>query len=208
MAISARLIRSLLPALVSAGLVLAACSSDSDGPSDPGQVDDPKPGDGGSDSSGGGTAGAPIDDGEAGTPPSNQGGTNTGVGGDTDPGVGGTPPDPGTAGAGGEAPSEPTETFLHGKAIYTEKCVICHQADLGGTGFYPNISADTVNGIGTWSDEQIGDAITKGEDPEGGKLCAFMVPVPELSAGDLADLIEYLRGAPPSNRKITAACPQ
>lgn len=215
MAIHARLLRSFIPALVCSGLVLAACSSDSEEPG-PGAME-PEPGEGGADS-GNGNGQAGTDTAEAGSPPVTTGGTGgtggtapAGAGGEPEPGAGGTPtePPPGAAGAGGAeepGPVEPTPTFKNGEAIYLAKCVTCHGADRGGAGIYANISSDMENGIGAWTDEEIGAAIVEGKDPEGGNLCSFMVPFADMSESDVSDLIEYLRGAAPSNRKITAQC--
>ncbi|RYZ08559.1 MAG: cytochrome c [Myxococcales bacterium] len=209
MAITARFLRSFLPALVCAGLALAACSSDSDDPA-PDDTMEPEPGEGGSDSNGGGKGGTSSEPSDAGSPTVTGGADGTGATGSSgEPGTGGTPtePDPGSAGAGGTAPvDEPTAGFLHGEELY-EPCAVCHQADLGGTGFYPNISMDAVNGIGSWTDAEIGKAIREGVDKDGESLCAFMIPQTDMSDEDLADLIEYLRGMPSVDRKITSACP-
>jgi mono/diheme cytochrome c family protein len=215
MAIPARFLRSFLPALVGAGLVLAACSSDSNDEA-PGP-DTNLPSDGGSDSSGG-TSGSPAEQPEAGSPSGGSGDTGgtggtAGTGGSNvggeEPGTGGMPTEPGSGGMGGEAtgPTGPTEGFLRGKQLATDKiCASCHQSDFGGTGFWPNISPDATTGIGSWSDEAIGAAIREGVDPEGGSLCGNMMRYP-LTDPELADLIEYLRGIPAVSRKITSACP-
>jgi Cytochrome c len=215
MAIHARLLRSFLPALFGAGLVLAACSSDSEDPPGP---DTNQPGEGGSDSSGG-TAGSPAEQPEAGSPSggtSGSGGTGgtggtagSNVGGE-EPGTGGMPTEPATGGAGGEdtGPTGPTEAFLRGEQLAKDKlCTTCHQADFGGIGIWPNITPDMATGIGSWTDEQIGAAIRDGEDPEGGALCSQMMKYP-FTDPELADLVEYLRGIPAVSRNITAACPQ
>jgi cytochrome c553 len=219
MRINARILRSVLPALVGAGLMLAACSSDSDDAKGP----DNTPSDGGSESGGGsdsngGMAGAPAEQPEAGAPSGGTGGTGgtggsggSSVGGDPDPGAGGTPPEPGVAGAGGAGgeatvPSGPTEGFLRGEKLAKDKtCATCHQADFGGVGLWPNITPDKATGIGEWTDEQIGDAIRNGKDPEGGNLCAQMQKYP-LTDDELADLIEYLRGIPAVSRKLNDLC--
>ena len=168
---------------------------------------EPEPSNGGSDTDGGGTVTPPS---EAGSPPLSNGGV--GASGEPDSGTAGTPsePMPGTAGGGGsdDGTSEPTPGFKSGLAIYTTNCVMCHAPDLGGLGVFANISADMVNGIGSWTDEEIGNAIVNGKDPERRDLCSLMVPFSNMTESDLADLIEYLRGAPPSNRKITAQCPK
>jgi mono/diheme cytochrome c family protein len=208
MAISVRMLRSFLPALVCTGIVLAACSSDSEDSPKP-DVMEPEPSSGGSDTDGGGTGGTVMLPGEAGSPPL----SNGGVGASGEPGTAGTPsePMPGTAGGGGSddpGTSEPTPGFKSGLAIYTTNCVMCHAPDLGGLGVFANISADMVNGIGSWTDEEIRNAIVNGKDPERADLCSLMVPFSNMTDSDLADLIEYLRGAPPSNRKITAQCPK
>lgn len=209
MAIPARLLRSIVPALVGAGLALAACSSDSEDPPGP---DTNLPGDAGSES--GGTAGSPAEQPEAGSPSGGIGGSGgsggSSVGGETEPGTGGTPTEPGTGGVGGEdtGPAEPTEGFLRGKQLAEDKmCVTCHQTDFGGIGIWPNITQDMETGIGSWTDEEIGTAIRDGEDPAGEALCAQMIKYPFTDA-ELADLIEFLRGIPAVSRKITAACPK
>jgi len=195
--------------------VLAACSSDSDEPGT--GTMKPDPSEGGTESGNGGHGG--TEPAEAGSPPATTGGTGgtagnppVGAGGEPEPGAGGMPTEPApgaAAGAGGaEEPGtpEPTATFKNGEAIYTAKCVTCHGVDRGGIGLYANISSDKENGIGAWTDEEIGAAIVEGKDPEGGNLCSLMVPFADMNESDLSDLIEYLRDAPPSNRKITAQC--
>jgi len=205
MAIPARFLRSFLPALLATGLVLAACSSDSDDPPGDGQTDDP-PGKGGKGS--GGMAGASPEPSDAGSPPLGTGGS------DDEPAKGGAPavdpePEPGSAGAGGSddpGPPEPTEGFLRGQALLnTAQCVTCHQADYGGIGLFPNISPDELTGIGSWTDEEISAAIRKGNDPDGGKLCAQMMMFP-FSDEEMTDVLEFLRTIPAVSRKITADC--
>lgn len=221
MRINARILRSVLPALVGAGLVLAACSSDSEDTKSP-DTNTPSDGGsesgGGSDSNGGGMAGAPAEQPEAGAPSGGTGGTGgtggsggSSVGGDPDPGAGGTPTEPGVAGAGGAGgeatiPSGPTEGFLRGQKLASDKvCASCHQADLGGVGLWPNITPDKATGIGEWTDQQIGEAIRNGKDPDGGNLCTQMQKYP-LTDDELADLIEYLRGIPAVSRKLNDLC--
>ena len=107
--------------------------------------------------------------------------------------------------AGGTKPM-PSEAFLRGEALAVEhECADCHVENFGGGGFYPNITPDAT-GIGKWTDAQIAKAINDGVGNDGKTLCASM-PKFKLSAGDTADLIEYLRGLPAVKKTITAICP-
>jgi hypothetical protein len=110
--------------------------------------------------------------------------------------------DASTADAGGLSAAA-----LRGKALADENvCTSCHQANYGGLAFYPNITPDKATGIGDWTDQEIGRAITQGVDDEGDDLCGLMQKY-EFSAGELADLIAYLRSLPARNNRITAMCP-
>ncbi|HEX5660837.1 MAG TPA: FG-GAP-like repeat-containing protein [Polyangiales bacterium] len=96
---------------------------------------------------------------------------------------------------------------LRGKALADENvCVSCHQADYSGLGFYPNITPDTTNGIGSWSDAEIKAAITDGVDDEGDDLCQLMQRY-EFTASELDDLVAFLKSLPAKTKKITGMCP-
>lgn len=67
-----------------------------------------------------------------------------------------------------------------------------------------NITPDTVNGIGKWSDEEIARAITKGISRNGDTLFPLM-PYPhynQMSKDDVYSIIAYLRTLKPNNNKV------
>jgi mono/diheme cytochrome c family protein len=63
----------------------------------------------------------------------------------------------------------------------------------------PNITSDSVAGIGAWSDQEIGRAITRGIARDGRTLKPPMAYAfyAGLKEADLADIIAYLRTVPP-----------
>jgi len=92
-----------------------------------------------------------------------------------------------------------------------EKPDIVHFAGAGGAiirGVFgeivsPNITPDTHTGIGTWSDQQIADALTKGVRPDGSQLAS---PMPwrylsTLRQRDVDALVAYLRSLKPIARE-------
>lgn len=69
-----------------------------------------------------------------------------------------------------------------------------------GTFFAPNISSDSVHGIGGWSDMDIANAIIKGTSPKGQHYYPVF-PFPSYARTkleDVADLIAFLRTLPAS----------
>ena len=63
----------------------------------------------------------------------------------------------------------------------------------------PNITPDVETGIGSWSDAEIGRAITAGIARDGHPLRQPMAfgYYAGLKAGDVADIVAWLRTAPP-----------
>jgi hypothetical protein len=97
--------------------------------------------------------------------------------------------------------------FLRGEVLVANNaCTSCHQGDLSGTAFYPNITPDEATGIGTWTDAQISAAINQGVGHDGVKLCALMARY-KFNASDLSDLIAYLRGIAAVENEIDSVCP-
>jgi mono/diheme cytochrome c family protein len=110
-------------------------------------------------------------------------------------------------GDGDTANPGPSEAFLRGEAIAVEAdCVMCHQENFAGAGYFPNITPHTTTGIGKWTDAQIADAIVDGLGNDGKKLCAGM-PKFAFSDAEMADLIVYLRGLAPIKKEIKSVCP-
>ncbi|MBL0183314.1 MAG: cytochrome C [Chitinophagaceae bacterium] len=74
-----------------------------------------------------------------------------------------------------------------------------------GVVFARNITPDTVNGIGKWTDEEIARAITRGISRNGDTLFPIM-PYPhynQMSKGDIYSIIAFLRTLKPNNNKVT-----
>ncbi len=94
------------------------------------------------------------------------------------------PPIEGTEGMGGE--------------IFGEKLGV------PGTIFSRNITPDTVNGIGNWSDEEIVRAVTRGISRNGDTLFPLM-PYPHyngMSKDDIYSIVAYIRTLKPNNNKV------
>ncbi len=76
--------------------------------------------------------------------------------------------------------------------------------DIPGVVFARNITPDTLNGIGKWTDDEIANAITKGINRNGDTLYPIM-PYPhynQMSKDDIYSIIAYLRTLSPSNNKV------
>lgn len=109
-------------------------------------------------------------------------------------------------------------------AVNLAHCMDCHSAQLsegradptrrGALGLVlegpwgavqaANISSDAENGIGRWSDTEILNAITRGVSRDGRRLAPPMggrAPVwTRIEAGDLRDIVAYLRSLPPQDK--------
>jgi mono/diheme cytochrome c family protein len=71
-----------------------------------------------------------------------------------------------------------------------------------------NLTPDTETGIGSWTDAQIADAITKGVDDEGEMLCSTMQRYSSFSEDDVAAIVAYLRSIPAVKHAVTESeCP-
>ena len=95
---------------------------------------------------------------------------------------------------------------------------------LGDSGmiFPPNLTNEPTTGLGCWTDQQIMDAIMKGQDPEGGTLCPSM-PVwgnalttadggpragTPMDAGTAQEIVDFLRSLQPVvNATTDTTCP-
>jgi hypothetical protein len=76
--------------------------------------------------------------------------------------------------------------------------------DVPGIIYARNITPDTVNGIGKWTDDEIARAITRGISKNGDTLFPLM-PYPHyngMSKEDLYSIIAYLRTLKPSSNKV------
>ncbi len=94
------------------------------------------------------------------------------------------PPKDGTEGIGGDA--------------FNEKL------DIPGIIYARNITSDTVNGIGKWTDDEIARAITRGISKNGDTLFPLM-PYPHyngMSKEDIYSIVAYIRTLKPSSNKV------
>ncbi len=119
------------------------------------------------------------------------------------------------------------EVALGFAIISARKCFDCHGPQLagnqdgvasptavGGLAYPPNLTPDTVTGLGCWTNAQITNAFLNGIDNQGQPLCA---PMPHFGAlGDAgiddaqaAAVVEYLRSVPSISRVVpnTPSCP-
>ncbi|MEI9939149.1 MAG: cytochrome c [Pseudomonadota bacterium] len=213
-----------LSAVVAASAVGVGCSSSSD--SAPGGTA------GKSGGSGGSGAKAGSGNSEAGEQPA-VGGGETGEGGSEDAppaggsgGTGGSAPvggspgggdagQPGEGGAGGTPDGEDpavTAAQTHALALIAalpevDRCTACHDVTFQGAGFYPNITPDPTNGIGTWDISDIKTAIRDGKDKDGETLCTAMKRYTQFTDDELTDIAIFLQHLPAKTKKITAKCP-
>jgi hypothetical protein len=176
----------------------------------------------------GGAAGAsPVESGGAGTAGEqvesagmSSGGAEAAGGGDAtggEPTSGGT--SSGTGGGGGASGGGANADVITWKGplpigdpakghllVIADRCASCHAEDLGGRGFYRNISPDVETGIGSWSDRQLANAIRGGGGP-GTQFCSVMPLYSGLKDRQVADMIAYLRSIPAIQNKIVSMCP-
>jgi hypothetical protein len=114
--------------------------------------------------------------------------------------------------------------------IEKNACQTCHSptnsaSDLSGStknlkpsygknAFAQNLTPDKTTGLGTWTDQEIKDAITKGKRNDGTLLCSVM-PIfgtpcnsneqtcnPPLNDADLTTIVDYLKGLKAVNHAV------
>jgi hypothetical protein len=90
--------------------------------------------------------------------------------------------------------------------VIADKCGSCHAENLGGRGFYRNITPDVETGIGSWTDRQIANAIRGGGGP-GTQFCSVMPLYSGLKDRQIADMVAYLRSIPAIRNEIVSMCP-
>ncbi len=73
-----------------------------------------------------------------------------------------------------------------------------------GTFYVPNISSDSKDGIGGWTDAQFITALTKGVSPEGEHLYPAMpyTSYQQMGSNDLRDLFAYIKSLPPVSGQV------
>ena len=158
-------------------------------------------GTGGTDSSTGSTTGDPGDRGGSDSGGAGTAGAGAGSGGAGTAGAG-------TAGAGtaGGAPDN-SAAVARGRALATSNmCTTCHQEDYAGYAIYPNITPDIDTGIGSWSDQEIIDAIRSEKGRDNSTLCNLMVQFP-FSDAQVSDVVLFLRSLPAASHEVDQVCP-
>jgi mono/diheme cytochrome c family protein len=98
----------------------------------------------------------------------------------------------------------------HGQLVaVAQACASCHGADLGGvtkplagtTVYGPNLTPDKATGLGSWSAQQIANAITKGTNDDGAALCSQMPRFSSLNDDEVSGLVAFLMGLPAVSRQ-------
>ncbi len=105
---------------------------------------------------------------------------------------------------------------LHGKLVALEgSCADCHGPALTGVdhaipgtaAFAPNLTPDLDTGLGSWTTQQISDAVKLGVDDEGATLCAEMPRFDSFSDDELLALSTYLQSLTPVSHAVApSAC--
>jgi mono/diheme cytochrome c family protein len=209
-----------------------ACSSDPDG-AEPADTTG-SGGKGGSTGSGNAAGDDGQGEGEGGDPGSSSGsgaegggdsssggsestGSSGGRGGtDSSGGTGGSDANGGAAGAdssggtGGTDTGPDPEAIARGQALAEDidvNCSACHGLNYAGSPLYyaGNITPDEATGIGSWSDAEIGTAITQGIGKDGEPLCSTMAPY-DFDDGQVRDVIAFLRSLTPVSKTLSGAC--
>jgi hypothetical protein len=78
----------------------------------------------------------------------------------------------------------------------------------GVTLYGPNLTPDMTTGIGSWTDEQITNAILNGIDNQGERLCPEMGHFPDMQTDELTSILGYLHSlAPVVHQSVPSHCP-
>lgn len=118
---------------------------------------------------------------------------------------------------------EIAEASAGAQAVQRRRCVTCHNSDKGtmagastplaqqpdGVELYPpNLTNDEETGIGTWTDDNLANAIRTGLDKDGLNLCPQMKHFAEMSDFEAYSIVKYLRALPPVKNKVPRSiCP-
>ena len=107
-------------------------------------------------------------------------------------------------------------SLMHCGACHTPtQGPFAHEVFAGGTRFgdvvAPNITSDRETGIGTWSEQDIADAVRAMRDPQGHPLAPPMADYGEawsqLTDADAHALAVYVHGVPPIHHDVSAEEP-
>lgn len=127
------------------------------------------------------------------------------------------------AGCGGSDTPDPggnADLIAKGEELVKSNgCASCHSSNnkdevlsgadtpITGKEYGANLTPDKETGLGSWTDEQIGAAITKGVDDEGEMLCGTMQRY-TFTDDELASIVAYLKSIPAVKHEVTESeCP-
>jgi hypothetical protein len=122
------------------------------------------------------------------------------------------------AGAVDGALEEPASWELGANLVSARGCPTCHDSSdpatrlagsdqpiAGSEAYGANLTPDPATGIGRWTDDQITAAILRGVAADGHTLCEQMPRAADMSAGDVAAIVTYLRSLPPVVHQVPAS---
>jgi mono/diheme cytochrome c family protein len=134
--------------------------------------------------------------------------------------------DSGQLNSSGQAQTGPTEKDqatldVGAQAVQTRKCVQCHGSNMAGQMtplaypedprvelYPPNLTNDNDTGIGTWTDDQLANAIRNGQDKDGLELCPEMQHFVEMNDYEAYSIVKYLRSIPAVKQNVPGSiCP-
>ena len=69
-----------------------------------------------------------------------------------------------------------------------------------------NLTPDVATGLGSWTFEQIADALKNNKDKDGMGICPPMPRYGQLSEQDASDIVHYLRSIPPAANAVADMC--
>jgi hypothetical protein len=72
----------------------------------------------------------------------------------------------------------------------------------------PNLTPDSATGIGTWTDDQIANAVRNGQDNTGLELCPEMQHFATMNDYETYSIVKYLRSIPAVSQVVPGSiCP-
>ncbi len=109
-----------------------------------------------------------------------------------------------------------SDIVLHGQLVARENgCGECHGPALSGidtalprtSSYAPNLTPDLDTGLGSWTTQQIADAVKLGVDDEGAQLCGTMPRFDALTDEEATAIATYLQSLTPSAHQVpTTIC--
>jgi mono/diheme cytochrome c family protein len=114
---------------------------------------------------------------------------------------------------GGGAGGGGAEAVSRGQKLVTDLgCKDCHGSDLAGDtnpiemsmSYASNLTPDADTGLGNadWPDDKIKNAIREGGDDAKLAECDEMPRFPDLTDGELSDIVAYLRSVPAVKKEV------